>query len=158
VPARTVQRKFRGTTGKRFSRFMVAAVGAVMASQLTLTICLGALHWTAGRSALTAWIAGATVSYLASRWARERRGRPQFLRETLPFWMVAVGTAIVLTAVTKFANQYAISMGLSHVQRVVFLDGCFFFANFATFLTRFMIFHYLLFSERTSRPRSVAQG
>ena len=129
-----------------------------MASQLTLTICLGALHWTAGSSALTAWIAGATVSYLASRWAWERRGRPQFLRETLPFWTVAVGTAIVLTAVTKFANQYAISMGLSHVRRVVFLDGCFFFANFATFLTRFVIFHYLLFSERTSRPRSVAQG
>jgi hypothetical protein len=55
--------------------------------------------------------------------------------------------------VTKFANQQAVSMGLGHAQRVVFVDGCFFLGNFVTFLTRFVIFHYLLFSERTSKPR-----
>lgn len=128
-------------------------MGAVLTSQLTLTICLGVLHWSAGRSALMAWFTGAAVSYVASRWAWERRGRPRLLRETLPFWIVAVGTATVLTVVTKFANEQALSMGLGHVQRVVFLDGCFFLGNFVTFVTRFVIFHYLLFSERTSTPR-----
>jgi hypothetical protein len=56
---------------------------------------------------------------------------------------------------TKAANQYALSAGFSHVDQVAFVDGCFFLANLVTFLTRFLIFHYLLFSERTISLRSL---
>ena len=123
-----VQSRFRTTVGMRFSRFAVAAAAALIASQTTLAICLGPVRWTAGRSALAAWVAGAGTSYLLSRWAWERKGRPDLLKETLPFWIVAVCTAIVLTSTTKFANQRGISMGLSHTQLVLF-DGAAFFAH-----------------------------
>jgi putative flippase GtrA len=147
-----VRNKFRSTVGKRFSRFAVAAVAAVAASQITLTVCLGVLDLTAGKSALAAWVAGAGTSYVVSRWAWERKGRPDLLKETLPFWLVAIGAAIVLTTVTKFANQWAISMGLTGAKQVLFVDAAFFLANCFTFVTRFVIFHYVLFADRGSAP------
>ena len=146
--AGAVQRRLRTTVAKRFSRFTVAAAAALGTNQITLTICLGPLRWTAGRSAITAWAAAAAVSYLVSRWAWERKGRPNVLKETLPFWMVSIGAAIVLTTATKFANQQAISMGLGHTRQVLFDDAANLLANCVTFLTRFVIFHYVLFADR----------
>jgi len=146
-----IERKLQTSVGKRFSRFILVAAGAVVASQLTLTICLGPVGWTAGRSALAAWLAGAAVSYVLSRWAWERKGKPNLLKETLPFWIVSVGTAVVLTLTTKWANQQAIEMNLTHVERVLFADLAYFLANCVTFMTRFLIFHYILFKDRGSR-------
>jgi putative flippase GtrA len=146
-----VERRLQTPVGKRFSRFILVAAGAVIASQITLAVCLGPIGWTAGRSALTAWLAGAAVSYVLSRWAWERKGRPNLLKETLPFWIVAVGTAIVLTLTTKWANQRAIAMDMSHAERVLFVGAAYFLANCVTFLTRFLIFHYILFRDRGSK-------
>jgi len=147
-----VRSKLSTKVGKRFSRFAVAAAAALTASQATLAGCLGGLHWTAGRSALAAWVAGAGTSYLVSRWAWERRGVPNPLKETIPFWAVAVGAAIVLTSVTKFANRHALAMGLTGAQRLLFVGAAFFAANCVTFVTRFLIFHYVLFADRRPLP------
>jgi putative flippase GtrA len=146
-----VKRRLQTSVGKRFRRFVLVAAAAVIASQVTLTLCLGPAGMTAGRSAVAAWVAGAAVSYVLSRWAWERKGRPDLLKETLPFWIVAVGTAVVLTLTTKWANHQAISMGLSHTRQVIFDDGAYFVANCVTFLTRFVIFHYVLFKDRGSK-------
>src|SRR6516162_8817631 len=139
-----VKNRLQTSIGKRFSRFLLVAAAAVAASQITLTICLGPLGLTAGKSAVAAWVAGAAVSYVLSRWAWERKGRPNLLKETLPFWIVAVGTAVVLTLTTKWANQRAIAMDMSHAERVLFVGAAYFLANCVTFLTRFLIFHYIL--------------
>ena len=146
-----IQRRVQTSVGKRFSRFILVAAGAVIASQITLTVCLGPVGWTAGRSAVAAWLAGAAVSYVLSRWAWERKGKPNLLKETLPFWIVALGTAVVLTLTTKWANHQAIAMKLSDPQQVLFDDAAYFLANCVTFLTRFLIFHYVLFKDRGSK-------
>jgi putative flippase GtrA len=146
-----VKNRLQTTLGKRFSRFLLVAAAAVVASQLTLTICLGPVGLTAGKSAVAAWVAGAAVSYVLSRWAWERKGRPNLLKETLPFWIVAIGTAVVLTLTAKWANRQAISMGLNDAQQVLFVDICYFLANCVTFLTRFLIFHYVLFKDRGAK-------
>jgi putative flippase GtrA len=146
-----LQRRLQTSVGKRFSRFVLVATGAVIASQVTLAVCLGPAGWTAGRSALSAWLAGAAVSYVLSRWAWERKGKPNLLKETLPFWIVSVGTAVVLTLTTKWANQQALHMGMSHAERVMFAGAAYFLANCVTFVTRFLIFHYILFRDRGSK-------
>jgi putative flippase GtrA len=146
-----IERRLHTPVGKRFSRFILVAAGAVIASQITLAVCLGPIGWTAGRSALTAWLVGAAVSYVLSRWAWERKGRPNLLKETLPFWIVSVGTAIVLTLTTKWANQRALAMGMPDTERVMFAAAAYFIANCVTFLTRFLIFHYILFKDRGSK-------
>ena len=146
-----VKSRLQTTVGKRFSRFLLVAAAAVVTSQLTLTICLGPVGLTAGKSAVTAWFTGAAVSYVLSRWAFGAKGRPNLLKETLPFGVVAIGTAVVLTLTAKWANQQAIAMGLNDTQQVLFVDAAYFLANCVTFLTRFLIFHYVLFKDRGSK-------
>jgi putative flippase GtrA len=100
-----IRHKLHTSVGKRFSRFILVATAAVIASQITLAVCLGVVGLTAGKAALAAWLAGAAVSYVLSRWAWERKGKPNLLKETLPFWIVAVGTAVVLTLATKWTRR-----------------------------------------------------
>lgn len=154
--AALVPHKLRTMLVKRFSRFVVAAAAALGANQITLTICLGVLRVGALQAALTAWIVSAGVSYLVSRWAWERKGRPQVFKETLPFWLVSIGAGAVLASVTKLANYQAIAMHLSVSRRVLFDDAANFLANCFTFITRFLIFHYILFRER--RPEAAPAG
>ena len=66
-------------------------------------------------------MAGATVSYVISRWAWERKGRPHLLKETLPFVAVSISAGIILTLASKLGNQVAASVGLTaiHFHRTV---------------------------------------
>src|ERR1700756_1724530 len=115
-----VQSKLRTTVGKRFSRFVVVAVAALGSSPVTLSLLLGVFHLSGGLAGILSAIVGAAVSYVLSRWAWERKGRPHLLKETLPFGVVAIGTAVVLTLTAKWANQQAIAMGLNDAQQVLF--------------------------------------
>ena len=110
VPA-PLENRLRSTVVKRFVRFAPAAVCAVAATQITYIICLGPANLTAGVSGFLGWLAGATVSYVISRWAWERKGRPHLLKETLPFVAVSISAGIILTLASKLGNQVAASMG-----------------------------------------------
>ena len=139
------------TVVKRFVRFAPAAVCAVGATQITYIICLGPLGLTAGISGFLGWLAGAAVSYVISRWAWERKGKPHLFKETLPFVAVSIGAGIILTLASKLGNHVAVSMGLDDTARGVLVADIFYFgANCLTFALRFVIFHYVLFADRGS--------
>jgi putative flippase GtrA len=137
------------TVGRRFTRFAFGSVVALAASEAMLEICLVAHVWPTVAGA-AGWFAGAVVSYVLSRWAWERKGKPHLLKETLPFWLIAGGTVIVLSAATSLAQHLALWWGLHPLERLVFVGAAYFAANVLTFLTRFMIFHYFLFADRRS--------
>jgi putative flippase GtrA len=146
-----IRRKLRTDAGNRFMRFVPVSLAAVIASQLTLAILVGVTHVSAGTSAVIASMVGAAVSYILSRWAWERKGRPHVLKETLPFWLVAVSAWIVLGLSSHLASVYATNHGFDHWQRVAFVNGCYLVTNCVTFVLRFLIFHYVLFADRGSR-------
>ena len=58
------------------------------------------------------------VSYVLSRWAWKRKGRPDLLRETLPFWVVSAMVVGILTLATKFAYHSATWMRLGRRKSV----------------------------------------
>jgi len=143
--------KLRSNVVKRFVRFAPAAVCAVAATQITYIICIGPANLTAGISGALGWFAGASVSYVISRWAWERKGRPNVLRETVPFVAVSIGAGIILTLASKFGNSVAADMGLHHgVGKVLVADAFYFAANCLTFALRFLIFHFVLFRDRSA--------
>jgi putative flippase GtrA len=150
----SLRRKLRSEAGNRFARFIPAALAAVITSQITLALLNGPVGVSAGSSAVIASMVAALVSYLMSRWAWERKGRPDLLRETLPFWAVSIGVWLLLGLTTHFASVWAHSMDLHHWRRVAVVNGAYFLANCVTFVTRFMIFHYVLFADRSGRARS----
>src|SRR6516165_2065023 len=146
-----VQRRLRTTVGKRFSRFVLVAIVSLASSLLTLSLLIGVFHVSAGLSGVLGAIVGAAVSYVLSRWAWERKGRPHLLKETLPFWLVSLGAWTVLGLTSHYASVWALSMGHTHWERVLIVDGAYLIANAVTFAARFVIFHYLLFADRGSK-------
>ncbi|HEY2508603.1 MAG TPA: hypothetical protein VGI58_18950 [Streptosporangiaceae bacterium] len=154
----SLERRLRTEAGTRFLRFALVAVAAVIASQVSLALLTGPLlNTNAGLSGVIASMIGAAVSYVLSRWAWERKGKPDLLRETLPFWMVSVAVWIVLGLTSHFASEYARSMGYTHLKRHLVVQGAYLIMNCVTFVARFLIFHYVLFRNRDSQlPGPVA--
>jgi putative flippase GtrA len=151
-------RRARSNVGIRFTRFTVVAVASVAASQVSLTLLLGPGHQTAGFSGGLAAMIGAGVSYVLSRWAWERKGRPDLLRETLPFWLVSVGVWVLLALVAKLGVHLASAMNLHGAERIALTDGIYFLGNCVTFLLRFLLFHYVLFADSRSQREPAKHG
>jgi putative flippase GtrA len=147
----TLTQKARSKLGIRFGRFTVAAIAAFATTEVVLTICAGPLALTATWASVISWFSGALVSYVLSRWAWKRQGRPNLLRETLPFWVVSAMVVVILLLATKFGYHSAGWMRLSGAERVLYVDAVYGVANVGTFLLRFLFFHYVLFAGSAGR-------
>ena len=155
VPA-PIERKLRTEAGKRFGRFLPVAVVAVITSQLMLGLLTGPVNLSAGTSGVIASMTAALVSYLLSRWAWERKGRPDLLRETLPFWIVSIAVWVILGLTSHYASVWAHSMGYTHWQKHLVVQGAYFVMNCFTFIGRFLIFHYVLFVNKDKDEEAAA--
>jgi putative flippase GtrA len=159
--AAPLRRLLRGPLGIRFARFAGAAVAALTATEIALTICNGVFQLTPTPAALVSWFAGAMVSYALSRWAWNRKGRPDVLRETIPFWAISVVVIVLLTLANKLGYHSAGWLHLTGAGHVLWVDFIWLLANFGTFLLRFVILHYMLFADRRAghpAPRPAKAG
>jgi putative flippase GtrA len=154
-----VRRTLRGNTGTRFFRFVPVSVAAALSSLVANALLLGPAHMTAGLSGGLAAMIGAAVSYVLSRWAWERRGRPDLLRETLPFWVISVCAWVALAWGNKGGVALAAALGLHHgAGRILVAEAAYLLVNGLTFLARFVIFHYVLFAGPRSPRGRAAPG
>jgi hypothetical protein len=151
LPAALASR-IRTSLVRQFTRFALVAIVSLGASELTLSVAYLA-GATGGVAGLCGWLVGAGTSYMLSRWAWRRKGMPHLLKETLPFWAISIGTAAVLTVTSHFAASYAKHHGMPKHEAVVVVALAYLVANFATFVTRFLIFHYVLFADRGAKAR-----
>ena len=135
-------------------RFAPAALSALAATQITYFICFSVLAMTGRTSGAAGWLAGVAVSYALSRWAWERKGRPRVFRETLPFIAVSLVVGIILTEASHFGYREAAALGLHGGAHDLFVQGFYLAANCFTFLTRFVIFHFVLFADRGAKADS----
>jgi putative flippase GtrA len=150
--------RLRSKVGIRFTRFVGVAAAALSTSEILLSICNGVFHMTATPAALVSTFGGAIVSYVLSRWAWERKGKPDVLRETVPFWVISAMVWVILTLATKLGYHLASWMGVHGVKHVLVVDLVYLAANVVTFALRFVIFHYVLFADRTTAARAAATG
>jgi putative flippase GtrA len=163
-----IRRKFEGETGRRFGRFVLVALAALISTQVSLDLFLDEAHMSAGLSGGLAAVVGAAVSYVLSRWAWERKGRPHLLRETVPFWIVSMAVWIVLGLAAKLGVHLAGPHAHHGLKWHLIVNGTVLGFNVLTFLVRFLIFHYVLFADRGSSagaageemptPASVPEG
>lgn len=152
-----LRKVMRSQSGRRLVRFAPAAVLALGATQLTFFVCQ-ILNVSAGKAGAAGWFAGAAVSYVVSRWAWERKGRPHLLKETLPFVVISVCVGLALTGASKLGSAEARALGLHGIDKVVFAQAFYLAANCVTFVIRFLIFHYVLFADRGSSAGASETG
>src|ERR1700722_13875479 len=129
----TLTRKVRSTLGIRFGRFAVAAISAFATTEVVLTICAGPLNLSATWASLIAWFSGALVSYVLSRWAWKRKGRPNLLKQTVAFCVVSAMLFSFLWVSNKFAYRAAGWMTLYGDERLLFVDLIYGVDNLGTF-------------------------
>lgn len=149
-----LRRRLRSPSGRRLMRFAPAAVLALLATQTTYFICVSVVHTTGRVSGFAGWFAGAMVSYVMSRWAWERRGKPQLLKETLPFVSVSLIVGATLTEVSHFAYAAAQRIELHSFEFDLFVQGLYIAANGVLFIARFIIFNYVIFANRATTSTS----
>jgi multisubunit Na+/H+ antiporter MnhB subunit len=143
-----LSKRLRTRTGQQFTRFIVVAAAALAASEIALFI-FGAMGLGGGTSGVCAGAVGALVSYILSRWAWRRKGRPDIRRETLPFWIVSAGAWLVLGLAAKLGHIIANSAAPAQSAKwYVIVGAVYFLGNCLTFVARFLIFHFLLFADR----------
>jgi putative flippase GtrA len=153
----TLTRKVRSTLGIRFGRFAVAAISAFATSEIVYVICAGPLALSSTEATLIGWFSGVVVSYVLSRWAWERKGRPNLLRETVPFCVVSAIVIVVLELADKYLGYHpAAWWHLRGAERALYLALVYGVANLFTFLLRFLFFHYVLFAGSVARPGPAA--
>src|ERR1700730_12973792 len=148
----TLTRKVGTTLGIRFGRFAVAAISAFATSEIVYVICAGPLALSSTEATLIGWFSGVVVSYILSRWAWERKGRPNLLRETVPFCVVSAIVIVVLELADKYLGYHPAAWWHLHgAERALYLAAVYGVANLFTFLLRFLFFHYVLFAGSASR-------
>jgi putative flippase GtrA len=153
----TITRKVRSTLGIRFGRFAVAAIAAFATSEIVYVICAGPLALSSTEATLIGWFSGVVVSYVLSRWAWERKGRPNLLRETVPFCVVSAIVIVVLELADKYLGYHpATWWHLTGSERALYLAAVYGAANLFTFALRFLFFHYVLFAGSAARPGPAA--
>ena len=150
-------RTVRSTLGIRFGRFAIAAICAFATSEIVYTICAGPLALSSTEATLIGWFSGVVVSYVLSRWAWERKGRPNLLRETVPFCVVSAIVIVVLELADKYLGYHPAAWWHLHgAERALYLAAVYGAANLFTFLVRFVFFHYVLFAGSAARPGPAA--
>jgi len=153
----TLTRRVRTTLGIRFGRFAIAAISAFATSEIVYTICAGPLALSATEATLIGWFSGVVVSYILSRWAWERKGRPNLLRETVPFCVVSAMVIVVLELADKYLGYHPATWWHLHgTERALYLAAVYGLANLFTFFVRFVFFHYVLFAGSPGRPGPAA--
>jgi putative flippase GtrA len=158
-PVARVLRKAHTTLGIRFGRFAVAAIAAFATSEIVYTVCAGPLALSSTVATVAGWFSGVVVSYLLSRWAWERKGRPNLLRETVPFCVVSAMVIVVLELADKYLGYHpAAWMHLRGAERALYLAAVYGAANLCTFLVRFVFFHYVLFAGSPAPPAPVEEA
>src|ERR1700721_1328105 len=110
--------KLRTKVGVRFTRFVGVAAASLATSEILLSVCNGVFHMTATPTAFIRTVCGAVVSYFLSRWAWERKGKPDVLRETVPFWVISAMVWVILWLATKFGYHLASWMGVHGLKPV----------------------------------------
>ena len=155
----TLAAKARSKLGIRFGRFAVAAISAFATSEITYTICAGPLALSSTKATLVGWFSGVVVSYLLSRWAWERKGRPNLLKETVPFCVVSAIVIVVLELADKYLGYHPAAWWHLHgTERALYLAAVYGVANLFTFLVRFLFFHYVLFARSPEPPTPVEEA
>jgi putative flippase GtrA len=94
--------------GRKPVRYSMVSVVAVLIGQTTLLICTLGLDMRPVPANVVAVSVGSVPSYMLNRiWVWGRRGNHQFLREVLPFWLMAFLGLAFSTLLVHFASLWS---------------------------------------------------
>jgi putative flippase GtrA len=135
-------------------RYAAGSVVAFGCSEVVLMAAYGLLGTRAWTAASLAWVAGAVPNYILNRrWAWKRRGRAQFLRETLPYWVITLSTAAMAVGVTSLVDNWVRSSVNGRGEQSLLLGAVYLAAYGVVFAVKFVLFDKWVFAGRGGADR-----
>lgn len=130
----------------------------MVVSEITLLLVFG-LHIGGARTAsAAAWASGAIVNYFLNRnWAWRRRGRAHPGKELLPYWGTAIAGLLLSMWATHEATAFAPRISDDHTVTTVLVGAAYLFTYGFLFVAKFLLFHYVIFTDRSSRAADSAE-
>jgi putative flippase GtrA len=142
-----------------WGRYTAASVIAGVISELVFLVA----YWFGAApvvSSVVAFVAGAVPNYLMNRrWAWRRTGTPHPVRETLPYAVIIIVTALLAILATTLADRWVVGHVGSHELRAVLVAAAFLATYGVMFVLKFVLFDRLIFVGRradTLEPTSSA--
>jgi putative flippase GtrA len=128
-------------------RYSASSVVATAISQLAFLAC----YWigtSATAASVIAFAAGAVPNYLLNRrWAWGRTGPAHPTRELLPYVLITIGSAFIITFLTTVADDWIRAMIDAHSLRTVLAGTAYLTANGFTFILKFVLFDRYVFAK-----------
>lgn len=141
------------TLWRRLTRYGTGSVIAGVISETAFLLVYGAGLAGPRVASAVAFLAGAIPNYVLNRsWTWERRGRPDPVRELLPYAAVVLTSVLVASAVTSFADRNVGALTTSRPLQVALVTISFAATYGVLFILKFVVFDRLLFADR-SRSR-----
>ncbi|MGH3877813.1 MAG: GtrA family protein [Actinophytocola sp.] len=140
-----------------WGRYTAASVIAGVISELVFLVA----YWFEAApvvASVVAFVAGAVPNYLMNRrWAWRRTGTPHPVRETLPYAVIIVSTALVAILATTLADRWVVEHVGSHGWQVVLVGAAFLGTYGVMFVLKFVLFDKLIFrGGRTGTPETTS--
>lgn len=140
------------SAGARWGTFLRYAAGSVVAAGCSEVVLIGSyalLGLGPQAAAALAWLAGAIPNYMLNRrWAWKRRGEAAFLRETLPYWAITLGTALLAILATSAADGWVRHLVTDRGERSLLLGAVYLAAYGFVFVAKFALFDRWVFATR----------
>ncbi|GAA5108542.1 GtrA family protein [Haloechinothrix salitolerans] len=142
-----------------WSRYTGASVVAAATSEAAILTAYG-LGLTAFVASVIAFVSGAIPNYVLNRrWAWQQRGRADRKRETLPYVVIVIVTALTAIGVTTLADHWAQSHVDSHTWRTMIVGAVYLGTYGFMFILKFVLFDRLIFVNRAARtPEATSQA
>ncbi|HEV2640801.1 MAG TPA: GtrA family protein [Actinocrinis sp.] len=135
--------------GGTFLRYAAGSVVAFGCSEMVLIGSYTLFGAGARLAAVLAWLAGAVPNYVLNRrWAWRERGRAAFLRETLPYWAITLGTAAFAVGATSLADGWVHRSVAGRGEQSLLFGAVYFLAYGVVFVVKFVLFDKLVFGRR----------
>lgn len=143
----TAHRKQRFLLWGRYAGASVIA-GLISEAVFLASYGFGALPAVAS---VLAFVAGAVPNYLMNRyWAWQQRGRADRKRETLPYAVIVIVTALAAIGITTLADSWVQAHVASHTWRTILVGAAFLGTYGFMFILKFVLFDRLIFANRAA--------
>lgn len=137
------------------AKYTTGSVVATVVGQLTFLAAYGTGLAGPRLATLVAFLAAAVPNYVLSRhWAWRRRGRPDLLRELLPYVATILLNLALATLATTWADARVQDLTDDRVVQVVVVTLTYTATYGLLFVGKFLVFEYLLFGDRARAHRT----
>ena len=134
---------------RRLTTYTAGSVIAAGCSEVALVVCYGLLDLAPGVSSTIAWVAGAVPNYWLNRsWTWQRKGRPSFVREVLPYVAIILVTLVLAAVVTKGVDSWLRDAEVSGSTRTVAVAVAFLGVYVIMFAVRYLLLDRLFRPEQ----------